>query len=251
MNPYSIMVSSTKGGVGKTTIAVNLATALQMRGYKTVLVAGDNQTPFVFNPKDIKQPKMDIMSWVNRISELPDVISVHNPTGLHILCDYKYGEARPVPDQVALTKLLGSLIVNTDYFYDQFSEQKYSFIVIDTRPGYNMYELSHKTSEALLITKPDAPSIAGISKIASEFGKLGVTCGIVVNEVKGASYEMKADQIKTEYGIKIISYLPDDDIVPESAKEGIPAVMLGKDSRFSKEMISLAGRYYPVVEPKG
>lgn len=242
------MISSTKGGVGKTTVAVNLATALQMRGYKTILVAGDNQTPFIFNRKDIKPSKMDIMSWVNRESGLSDVISVHNPSGLHILLDDKYGEGRDLPDQVALTKLLGSLIVNTDYFYDQLSALNYNFIVIDTRPGYNMYELSHKTSEALLVTTPDAPSIAGINSVASEFAKLGVTCGIVINEVKSTAYEMRADQVKTEYDIKVVGSLPDDDIVPESAKEGVPAVLLDENSMFSKSIISLASRYYPVIK---
>ncbi|MGI0141741.1 MAG: AAA family ATPase [Candidatus Micrarchaeales archaeon] len=38
--PYILRISSEKGGVGKTTIAVNLAMRLHQNGYQTLLVDG-------------------------------------------------------------------------------------------------------------------------------------------------------------------------------------------------------------------
>ena len=45
--PYLIRLSSTKGGVGKSVIAVNLAAALQMYGFKTLVVDMDTINPCV------------------------------------------------------------------------------------------------------------------------------------------------------------------------------------------------------------
>lgn len=39
--PYVIRVSSTKGGVGKSVIATNLAVAINMYGYNTLLIDKD------------------------------------------------------------------------------------------------------------------------------------------------------------------------------------------------------------------
>jgi MinD superfamily P-loop ATPase len=45
--PYIIRMSSQKGGVGKTTIAVNLSTALSVKGYRVLLVDADIYNPCI------------------------------------------------------------------------------------------------------------------------------------------------------------------------------------------------------------
>ncbi len=45
--PYIIRVSSTKGGVGKSAIAVNLAVSIEMYGYRTLIVDLDTINPSV------------------------------------------------------------------------------------------------------------------------------------------------------------------------------------------------------------
>ena len=47
MPPYIIRISSQKGGVGKTTIAVNLGVILSLFKYKTLVVDCDAANPTV------------------------------------------------------------------------------------------------------------------------------------------------------------------------------------------------------------
>ncbi len=244
------MVSSSKGGVGKTSVAVNLATALQIKGAKTLLIAGDNVNPFIFDQKYIKKPKASVMSWINRESNLEDAIAEHTPTGLHIIGDTDYTEGTTLPDQHALGKLLGSLLGSTDYFLDQFKEAKYDCVVTDTRPGYNMFDLTNKISEALLVTLLDSPSLLGIRKISEEYRRLSVTCKLAANYFRSKGYETQLNELKKEYKDHAVFVLPYDEVVPESAHEGVPAVYHDPKAPFSKEVLSMAEQYITVLKTK-
>jgi chromosome partitioning protein len=123
-----IAVTLRKGGSGKTTTAVNLATALQQRGKRVLLVDLDPQANATLmvgvNPLELEQNVNDVLTNYN---VRPDQAVVTNDYGLCLLPshpDLAATEASMTAAQVgALRGLLEPL------------EPHYDFIVVDTPPS--------------------------------------------------------------------------------------------------------------------
>jgi len=125
-----IAIANQKGGVGKTTTAVNLAAAFALKNHRTLLIDLDpqaNTTLTFFSPEEITGSIYDVLSD-QRVS----VTQVVHPTKLANLC--------LVPAKIALAKLEGNLVAQFDAPYrlkDALGSAKNDFdlIVIDTPPA--------------------------------------------------------------------------------------------------------------------
>jgi chromosome partitioning protein len=125
-----IAIANQKGGVGKTTTAVNLAAAFALKNHRTLLIDLDpqaNSTLTFFSPEEITGSIYDVLSD-QRLS----VTQVVHPTKLANLC--------LVPAKIALAKLEGNLVAQFDAPYrlkDALGSAKNDFdlIVIDTPPA--------------------------------------------------------------------------------------------------------------------
>ena len=125
-----IAIANQKGGVGKTTTAVNLAAAFALKNHRTLLIDLDpqaNTTLTFFSPEEITGSIYDVLAD-QRLS----VTQVVHPTKLANLC--------LVPAKIALAKLEGNLVAQFDAPYrlkDALGSAKNDFdlIVIDTPPA--------------------------------------------------------------------------------------------------------------------
>ncbi len=235
-SPLLIRISSHKGGVGKTTIAVNLSVALQTLGKKVLLIDTDIANPSVGFHLGIDQVNIGYYEVMFKKAKLQNALVVHGPTGLHVLPGTIH--ARVVVPSKEGVRRLGLLL----------KKQHYDFVIVDTPPGIFQEEVLSIYDEALIVATPDMPALSSSLKLATVYSRGGLKHRLLVNKVANKKYELGVDEIEDVYGDKVLATLPEDEIVPISISEHIPAYILSKRAKFSQSISDLADYYSAMSE---
>jgi len=232
-----ITVYSPKGGVGCTTIAVNLAITLNNDDTRAVLVDGNLQFGDVAVFVN-EQGKNTIADLTPRADELdPEIVDEvmlkHAASGMHILA----APTRPEYAEKVTSEQFSRVL--------EYLRQLYSYVVVDTSSYLTESTLSAIDASDLiiLITSQDIPSI----KNCRLFLDLVQTMGIerdhilfIMNRFDkriNITPERVSENLKQEVALVIPL---DEQVVTKAVNRGVPFVLDGKNQLAGRGIFSLA-----------
>ncbi len=202
-----ILVTSGKGGVGKTTVAVNLSTHLSYLGYSVLIVDAD----FGLNNLDI------VLGVENKVVyDIHDVIQGKCRLKQAIIQDafnknlYILAGIRSTTDSVGSSNILSSILSDVDNMYD--------YIIIDCPAGIDrgFVRTLSITREAIVVTTPHISAIRDADKVIQILKSVGFDIiNLVVNRIRGdlvlSGESMSVDFIRDYLHLPIIGTVPEDD----------------------------------------
>ncbi len=227
-----ITVTSGKGGVGKTNIAVNLAIAYAQTGKKVILIDADLGLANV-NVILNMVPKFSLYHVVTKQKKMVDIIE-STEFGIKIIAGAN-GFSRIAnlseEDRVSFVKEFETL-------------SSADIIIIDTSAGISSNVLSfvEAADEVLIVTTPEPTAITDaygmIKIIATELNCIKLNLKLVVNRVHSAAEGKKiADRMTTIVGqflnckIDYMGFIYDDTVVSQSVIRQKPFIVAEPNSK--------------------
>lgn len=233
-----IVITSAKGGVGKTTLTSNLAAALTYFGESVIAMDGNLTTPNLGLHVGMHLTPNTLHHVLKGDTRLRDAIYPHSYGFKVIPASIGINDLRGV-DATRLPEVSFSLLGKANY------------VIIDCAAGLGREALSaiSASDETLIITNPDIPSVTDALKIIkiAEESNLKVL-GVVVNRIKGKDYELTPEQIFEMLGVPVVAEIPEDRNIPISIGEKKTVIEHAPDSPAAVEIMKLAawlsGRKY-------
>ena len=244
MGARVIVITSGKGGVGKTTTTANIGASLAEKGHKVLLI-----------DTDIGLRNLDVvMGLENRIVyDLIDVIEERCRISQALIKDKR------CPNLVLLpaAQIRDKNDVNADQMKELISSLKDSFdyILIDCPAGIEQgfKNAIAAANEAIVVTTPevsatrDADRIIGLLEAAGIKNPRLVINRLRIDMVKDNNM-LSVEDILDILAVKLLGVVPDDENVVISTNKGEPLVYKG-DSLAAKAFKNIASRIEGVEVP--
>ncbi len=199
MTKYITCVSG-KGGVGKSTSALNLAAALNFFGKDCIVVDANLTTPNIGLHLGVPVVPINLHNVLKGKNHIAEAIYLH-PSGIKI-----------IPAGLSLDDLRN---INADHLKKKLSDLRglTDFVIIDAAAGLGKEALAamNAADELLIVTNPELPAVTDALKTIKLAEELKIPVrGIVVTRTKEDNHDMSIKNIEVLTETPVISIIPED-----------------------------------------
>ncbi len=225
-----ITIASGKGGTGKTTVTVNLGTALARFGMRTYIIDADigmANLGLLLGLENVPVTLHEVLAGKSSIDEA----IYEGPAGLRVIPCGMSLQGFQESDPEKLKDVMGDLVDRAD------------FLLIDAPAGINRDGIIPLAvaDEVILVVNPELSSIIDAlkTKILTEMVKGHVT-GVIVNRAGFDRTEIVRDKLEVLLQVKVLGVIPEDLNVKRAASYKTPYVIKYPDSAASVAVNSIA-----------
>jgi Flp pilus assembly CpaE family ATPase len=230
-----IAVFNPKGGVGKTTVATNLAATLQLRkGQRVLLVDADTVTGHVTTSLGIEYVRTVADSWADELEggpseTLTDVAAAH-PSGMRVVAL----TASPLTTEVLDPARVADAITA--------SRRGFDFVVVDLHPSYSKLNRAvfDRADRILVPVTPDVPALRAAVQLRDVATELGIRdrLSMVVNR---ANSGVSVTDMERTVGMPALALLRSGGLLlVRAANEGRTVVEMYPRERITEDFDALA-----------
>lgn len=242
-NPKGLVIGvfSPKGGVGKTTIATNIAIGLGQVAPMSVVIVdldlqfGDVASGLYLNPEHTVTDAVSASASQDSLV-LKAFLTVH-PSSIYALC----APRTPVEADDITPQQVSRLI-------EQLAQQ-FQYVVVDTAPGLPEVGLAamEQCTDVVWVSAMDVPSIRGLRsglEILRRLDLLPETRHVVLNMADSKS-GLSVQDVEATIGAPVDVSIPRSKAVAYSTNRGIPVLQDGRKDPAVKGLRQLVTRFDP------
>lgn len=232
MTKRIIAITSGKGGVGKTTTAINIGAALNNFGKDVLILDGNLSTPNVGIHLGSPEAPINLNHILSKKAEAFEAVYEHE-SGLKI-----------IPSSLSIKELDKAKNYRLKDFKKEISALADN-IIIDSAAGLGQEAISAMElgDELIIVTNPEMPAIADALKTIKVAERLKKPVrGVIVTRVKKNKIEMIPETVREMLEIPILGMIPEDIAVQESIAMKNPVVFTHPKSKASRAYKEIAAK---------
>tara|TARA_Y100000310_G_C20563306_1_gene754180 strand:+ start:187 stop:963 length:777 start_codon:yes stop_codon:yes gene_type:complete len=201
-----IVVTSGKGGVGKTTTAINLGAAINHFGKEVLIVDANLSTPNIGIHLNSPEVPVNLNHVLLEKADASEATYEHE-SGIKIM-----------PSSLSIKELKRIVPENLKNFKKDFSDLA-EYVIIDSAAGLGTEASSaiKLADELIIVTNPEMPAITDALKtikLAEQMKKM--VRGVIMTRVRKDSLEMHPETVKEMLEVPVLGMIPEDLCVKES-----------------------------------
>ena len=238
-----IVINSGKGGVGKTTTAIDLGASLNKLDKEVVIVDANLNTPNIGLQLGAPIVPVTLNHVLKGKADIEDAVYEH-ASGTKI-----------VPSSLSVKELTKFNTKKIPEIIRKLAESC-DYVIVDSAAGFGdeVIAVLGAADEIIIVTNPEMPAVTDALKavkVARGMGK--IVNGVIVTRHNDASYEMPLSSIKSMLETQIIGVVPEDKAVKEALNLRDAVCHTHPRSKVAKKYYEIACKVSgeKVVEKKG
>lgn len=234
----SIVVTSGKGGVGKTTIVANVGVALAQLGHSVALIDADvglrNLDIVMGLETKVKRNLIDVIKGLCSIDDA--LTEDKRLKGKLFLIAASQAHRKEDIDKESFRKIISEL------------KKRYDYIIIDCPAGieYGFNISIQNADRAIVVVNPDVSSVRDVDRVIGIIEKEKMRkIELIVNRINLDLLKKKEiisiEDIVDILGVKLIGIIPESNKIIISSNMGKP-ILLGNDKELATNFLNIAIR---------